>query len=114
MSEECKHDYLLEAHPIWQLVRIRCTFCGDVRYINEESIKTLKRIIGEKKVNTEEKYMIKPIEIELDVPYYMPMKVYNEFRKRVKQEKKFIVMATSGVHARGEGIVLNIKLVMEW
>lgn len=61
----------------------------------------------------EEKYVQAPIRIELDVPYYMPLKIYNEFKKRVKQEKKFVVMEIKGAHKRGEGIVLNIKLVME-
>lgn len=58
--------------------------------------------------------MINPMMIKLDVPYYMPMKVYNEFRKRVKQEKKFVVSEISGMHSKGEGVVIDIKLIMEW
>lgn len=62
----------------------------------------------------EKDYIERPIDIMLDVPYYMPLKMYNEFRKRVMQKKKFVVTAIDNARERGEGIVLDIKLVLEW
>ncbi len=62
---------------------------------------------------SEEKYIEGPIRIELDIPYYMPLNMYYEFMKRVKQGKKFVVVKTENIRKRGEGTVLDIKLVME-
>lgn len=43
---ECKHDYLLEAQPIWKIIRIRCLLCGDTRYLNDSSVKLLKKLLN--------------------------------------------------------------------
>ena len=63
---------------------------------------------------SEKKYAFRPIDINLEVPYYMPLKIYNEFMKRFRKEKKFVIMAIENAHSRGEGVVLTIKLALEW
>ena len=124
-KEECEHN-----RPFWE-----CEICGNRKISKRFKCGNCKKVWDEKALLYEaffkmykcpecrvftplilmaNEYIEKPIEIELVVPYYMPLKIYKEFRKRVKENKKFIVTHIKGAHERGEGFALEFKLVMEW
>ena len=61
-----------------------------------------------------EEYMERPIDIKLEIPYSMPIKLFNELERRVRLGKKFVVTLIESGYEKKDRIVCNIKIELEW